>query len=140
MPVKKHNKEPSGKRQVKKGPDALPKKLGAPFVYNALELAERLQTYTDSTDDPMVEEFCLVKGNPTRDTLYRLEKDCKELSDTIKRLHSKQQVRTVKKAEAGEMNPTFAIFKLKQKCYGWTDKQEVEHSGEIKMPTILIGK
>ena len=40
--------------------------------------------------------------------------------------HLVQEVRTVRGAQNGIINPTFAIFKLKQKCYGWTDKQEVE--------------
>lgn len=101
-------------------------KLGPPNKYDALQLAKELDEYTKNCDDPMIEEFCLAEGRPCRDTVYRLEKDCKILSDTIKRLHAKQQVRTIKKVESGTMNPTWAIFKMKQRCYGWTDKQEIE--------------
>lgn len=101
-------------------------KGGRPPIYSADKIADDLLKYLENTDDPMVEEFCLIKGNPTRDTIYRLEKENDRLSDTIKKVHAKQQIRTVKLVEAGAMNPTWAIFKMKQRVYGWTDKQEIE--------------
>jgi hypothetical protein len=74
------------------------------------------------------------------ETLYRLAKENERLSNTIKRVHEKQKMRTIRKAESGEINTTFAIFKLKQKCYGWTDKTELEHSGRVEMPQIIVSK
>lgn len=98
---------------------------GRPPLYNAEEVTKNLIDYIESSSDPYIEEFCMFEGNPSKDTVYRLEKDYSPLSDAIKRCHEKQKLRTVRAAELGEINPTFAIFKLKQKCYGWTDKQEV---------------
>ena len=98
---------------------------GAPKTYDANKIADDLADYIDSTDDPYIEEFSLLQPF-NRDTLYTLAKESEKLSDNIKRCHEKQKMRTVRKAEVGEINPTFAIFKLKQKCYGWTDKQEIE--------------
>ena len=114
---KDNNKEPTNKG-------------GRPRIYNADQINEDLVVYMNSTDDPYVEEFILSQPFAP-DTFYRLAKTSQTLSDTIKRLHAKQMMRTVRKAEVGDINSTFAIFKLKQKCYGWSDKQEVEHSGEL---------
>jgi hypothetical protein len=81
--------------------------------------------YIVNSDDPMIEEFCYTNG-VNKDTIYRLEKENQNLSDSIKACHVKQHIRTVRLIESGTINPTFGIFKLKQKCYGWTDKQEIE--------------
>lgn len=105
-------------------------KRGRPPKFDADVLAKKLEKYISLCDDPIVQEFCLGQ-KVSRDTLYRLAKINEVLSDNIKRLHSKQEVRTIRKAESGEINATFAIFKLKQPCYGWTDKQEVSHSGGL---------
>ena len=94
-------------------------------IYNADELAKKLDEYIDNTDDPIIEEFCMI-NRMSRDTLHRHSQESVVLSDTIKRCHAKQIIRTQRLAESGDINTTFAIFKLKQKCYGWTDKQEVE--------------
>ena len=99
--------------------------MGRPRIYDAEVLATELNEYIDNTSDPMIEEYCLNTG-VSKDTVYRLEKECQNLSDAIKRCHAKQQIRTVKRVEEGEMNPTWAIFKMKQPCYGWTDKQVIE--------------
>jgi transcriptional regulator with XRE-family HTH domain len=50
---------------------------------------------------------------------------------------------TVTKEVIKEVAPdvTAQIFWLKnRKSKEWRDKQDIEHSGEIKMPTIVIGK
>ena len=93
------------------------KRTGRPRIYDADVLAKELLEYIENTEDPMIEEFC-IKRVMTRDTLYRLAKENEELSDTIKYCHLVQEVRTVRGAQNGIINPTFAIFKLKQKCYG----------------------
>ena len=98
---------------------------GRPNIYNAEDINKDLIEYMNNTDDPYVEEFILTQPF-SPDTFYRLAKQCGDLSDTIKALHLKQAMRTIRKAESGDINTTFAIFKLKQRCYGWTDKQEVE--------------
>ena len=99
--------------------------MARPRIYNAEDINVDLIEYMNNTDDPYVEEFILTQPF-SPDTFYRLAKECKPLSDTIKALHLKQAMRTIRKAESGDINTTFAIFKLKQKCYGWSDKQEIE--------------
>ena len=99
--------------------------MARPIEYRAEEITAELLEYIDSTDDPYVEEYCLMKLSPSKDTVYRLAKESSMLSDAIKRCHEKQKLRTVRGAEDGSLNSTFSIFKLKQPCYGWTDKQEI---------------
>ena len=124
-------KEPPKEESKNKG--------GRPRIYSAEKIADDLELYINNTDDPYVEEFSLMQPfNP--ETLYRLAKENERLSNTIKRVHEKQKMRTIRKAESGEINTTFAIFKLKQKCYGWTDKTELEHSGRVEMPQIIVSK
>jgi hypothetical protein len=101
--------------------------MARPKVYDPEVLAVQLQEYTDSVSEPMIQEFCVLR-KINKDTIYRLEKECKALSDSIKYLHAKQELRTIRLAESGDINTTFAIFKLKQKCYGWSDKQEVDQT------------
>lgn len=110
-------------------------KRGRKPIFDALELAKELDKYVRESDDPMIAEFCYQRA-VSKDTIYRLEKDCKELADSIKKCHTKQEMITVRKAESGAMNATFAIFKLKQKCYGWTDKQETEHTGGLDIKVV----
>ena len=98
-----------------------------PKVYDSDEINKDLIKYMETTDDPYIEEFINMNVF-SADTFYRLAKENELLSDTIKRVHRKQMMRTVRKAEVGEINPIFAIFKLKQKCYGWTDKQEIDQN------------
>lgn len=98
---------------------------GRPKVYDPADIAELMEKYYIECDDPYVEEFA-IKNGFTTELIYRVAKENDKISSTIKAIHEKQKMRTVRKAEVGEINPTFAIFKLKQKCYGWTDKTEVQ--------------
>jgi len=109
---------------------------GQPKTYDAEVILKDLIKYMDSTDDPYVEEFILSQPFAP-DTFYRYAKENQTLSDTVKRLHAKQAMRTVRKAESGDINCTFAIFKLKQKCYGWSDRQEIDMA-VTEMPKIVL--
>jgi hypothetical protein len=104
-------------------------KSGRKRIYDAEVIAKQLDSYIENSEDPMIEEFCLI-NKMSKDTIYRLDKECDALAYAIKKCSIKQEIRTVRKAESGEINTTFAIFKLKQKRFGWTDKQEIETSGE----------
>ena len=99
--------------------------MGRQRIYSAEDLDRLLSEYIDNTSDPIIEEFCLI-NRMSRDTLHRYSQESVNLSDTIKRCHAKQIIRTQRLAESGDINTTFAIFKLKQRCYGWTDKQEID--------------
>lgn len=122
-----------------KDKDKVKDKGGRPRIYDSDILADQLKEYIDKSDDPMIEEFVMQNG-VTKDTLYRLEKENQRLSDIIKYCHTKQHIRTVRRIEEGLINPTFGIFKLKQRQYGWTDKQEVELSGELNIIKVTPPK
>ena len=103
-------------------------KRGRPCIYTAEGLTEDLLTYIDETEDPYIEEFAL-KRNVSVDTIYRYKKESTELSDAIKKCHTKQALRTIRRIESGSIPANFGIFKLKQKAYGaWTDKQQIEQA------------
>ncbi|WBK39965.1 terminase small subunit [PinkBerry-associated phage LS06-2018-MD08] len=108
--------------------------MARPRKYNAEDIQKSLSVYIEGNDDPMIEEY--IMGQPfSKSTLHDYARDNELLSDTIKDLHNKQQVRTVRGVEAGKIPVAFGIFKLKQKQYGWTDKHEVEQT--IKDVTVL---
>ena len=98
--------------------------MARPKVFDSKQITKELKEYIKKTEDPMIEEFVLNSAF-SKDTLYRLAKEDSKLSDTIKEVHQKQSIRTQRLVESGDLNPTWAIFKMKQKQYGWTDKQEV---------------
>ena len=98
--------------------------MSRPIKFNPDELAEKLNDYVKNTDNPMIQEFCVL-NNVTKDTIYRLCQDNEKLSDSIKACHTKRELYIVRNTEQGNINATFSIFQLKQKCFGWTDKQEI---------------
>jgi hypothetical protein len=89
------------------------------------EILVELDIYIANTDIPIVAEFAYQNEIP-RQTLYELD----DLRDTIKRLIDKKEANLERMALNNKINHTMAIFSLKQ--LGWRDKQEIEHSGEIK--------
>ncbi len=99
--------------------------MSRPRIFDSKEMTKDLIKYIESTSDPIIEEFVLHSPF-SMDTLYRLAKEDEKLSEAIKSVHAKQSIRTQRLVEAGDLNPTWAIFKMKQKCYGWTDKQVIE--------------
>lgn len=95
------------------------------FKYDRDSIISALNDYIDNTDDPMLQEFCSQSSSmPCRDTIYEWAKENKFLSDTLKRLQTKQECFL---ARAKDINPVMAIFRLKQPQHGYTDKQEVKH-------------
>jgi hypothetical protein len=62
--------------------------------------------------------------------------DFEEFSDPIKVLIDKKEAALERKALDGEVNTTMAVFSLKQ--LGWSDKQQVEHSGETGFIRIIM--
>lgn len=110
---------------------------GRPRIYEPEQVANDLWEYIDSTNDPYIEEFCLPRTAPCKDTVYRLAKECESLSDAIKRCHLKQQLRTMRGIESGDIPPNWGIFKMKQKAYGgFTDKHVVENTGETQVTIV----
>jgi hypothetical protein len=100
---------------------------GRPRIRNRKEIAAMLEAYTDSKDIPVLAEFA-YQNNIRRDYLYEMAKDDEDLSNAIKRCAEKKEAQLEIKSLKGEINPTQAIFSLKQ--LGWTDKQGIELTGK----------
>ena len=99
---------------------------GRPRIWkDAFELEELVNQYFDSTDRPTLSGLA-VYLKIDRQTLYNY-KERDEFFDIIKRATSK--VESIYEERAiYENNPTGVIFALKN--MGWTDKQQLEHTGE----------
>lgn len=118
-------------------PEFVEAATGAPnklTVDEKKEVWKAFEKFVDENDYPTVTGFC---ANHKLGIKYKLIsqnlKDWPQFSSLIKRANDKQAEYTEDMAQRGKMNPTWAIFKLKQPAFGWTDKQEVEHSGSLEI-------
>ncbi len=96
-------------------------KTGRPKKYTPAVLKKiiaKLVAYIKSEEIPIIAEFA-YKNNFGRQMLY----EHIELSDTIKKLISKKEANLEKLALVGAINPTMAIFSLKQ--LGWSDRHDM---------------
>jgi hypothetical protein len=89
------------------------------------EIEEKIIAYTDNTPVPILAE-CAYELGMHRRQMYEFP----ELNHAIKRLITKKESVLEKGALSGKLNTSMAIFSLKQ--LGWSDKQEVNHSGAIE--------
>lgn len=78
---------------------------------------------------PNIAGFC-VYCDINRDTFYAQEE---YYSDTYKKVNDILEDATI---NSKNINDTFKIFYMKNK-FGYKDKQEVEHSGNIKLEDVL---
>jgi hypothetical protein len=111
--------------------------MARPKIYDAEEVAVKLDEYTDSMDYPLITEFCLDKENPSKVHLYEMSVSCEALSNSIKRCCAKQENYVERQVAIGKFNPIFAIFKLKQPAFGWKDKVEQEIKTEMTVEFSL---
>lgn len=102
---------------------------GRPPKYDVNDIIDKLKEFILAEDEPLIQAFILSYGISPRH-FYELAEKNEELSQTIKKAITKQEYYLIKGAESGRINPTFAIFRLKQKQFGWTDKQEIESRNE----------
>jgi hypothetical protein len=84
---------------------------------------------------PTISGLALFLGFSNRTSLYEYEKES-EYSDTIKRARSRCEEFVESNGMSGIVPPAMAIFALKN--YGWSDKQEIEHSGGTTDTVINI--
>lgn len=107
----------------KKRTNEISNPVGRPRIHDRSEIAQKLIDYINETDIPVIAEFC-YKNGIRRDYLYEMGSDDEELSNAIKMCIEKKEAQLELKSLRGEVNPTQAIFSLKQ--IGWRDRQEVE--------------
>ena len=92
-----------------------------------------MEKYTKRENIPIVAEFA-YKYNVPRQTLYVFAEQDAKFSDTIKQLVAKKESQLEKLGLLNAINPSMAIFSLKQ--LGWRDKQEMEHSGQVGIKIV----
>ena len=103
------------------------------------EIIKKLEAYIAKNDIPIVAEFAYL-NDITREDLYGYI----EFSTLLKKLIAKKESALEKDTLSGKLNPSMAIFSLKQ--LGWRDKHEYEHTGkdgdpiELKTEVIIGGK
>lgn len=110
------------KKKIDK-PAEISNPVGRPRIHDRSDIAQKLHEYIENAEIPVIAEFC-YKNNIRRDYLYEMATNDEELSNAIKRCIEKKEAQLEIKSLKGEVNPTQAIFSLKQ--IGWTDKQHVE--------------
>lgn len=112
--------------------------MARPTKYNVKKITKALTKYiaehSKTADYPILTEFCLL-NHINRTYIYTLGEKSKALMDAIKACHDAKELGLERGAAHGDIPPAFAIFSLKQ--LGWTDKQEIEHSGLPTPPSTL---
>jgi len=109
-------------------------KVGRPRKYSkkrVKEIMEEFEAYIDNTEVPTIAWFA-YQARIERTTLY----DYPEFSTLIKRCIDKKEGALEQGMLSGEMPPAAAIFSLKQ--LGWSDKQEIAHTGKDGGPIRVI--
>lgn len=102
------------------------------------EVLEAFRLYIQREPDPTVVGFCAWDPVPneyfvTRDNIN----DWEEFSTLQKKAIEKQEAYLSKGAVTGQLNATFAIFRLKQPQHGWSDKQEID--AKVQTLTPIMG-
>ncbi len=100
------------------------------------------ETWTESkiiaNPPPQFGQFA-KKLNISRFTLYEWAKHYKEFSTALSRAKEMAEEMTVSNAVMGYYNPTFTQLVMKN-CFGWKDKQDLEHSGRVEGVILLPQK
>lgn len=93
------------------------------------KIKEYVQLCKSRQELPNVAGFC-VYCDINRDTFYAQEQ---YYSDTYKKANDILEDATI---NSKDVNDTFKIFYMKNK-FGYKDKQEIEHSGNLKLEDVL---
>lgn len=104
------------------------KKRGRPFKHDYDRITKELLEYIEVTEIPILAEFCYEQGI-LRENIYAMADRDENLKYAIKKCIMRKEVVLEKGTLTGQYDKTMAIFSLKQ--LGWTDKQTIEHSGEM---------
>jgi len=104
-------------------------KVGRPPLWrSAKELRKAIEDYFNTSSLKSMSGLTLALGFQDRDALLSYEKKG-EFSGTVK--WARLKVAQYYEEQAQQVkNPSFQIFALKN--FGWSDKQEIEHSGKIE--------
>ena len=97
-------------------------------------LADKLIAWSKVHTSCYLESFC-AKNETYPQKLSELAQKSEKFSEALKRARASCASNLAEATAGGEMPPAFGIFALKQ--HGWRDKQEVEHSGEVKGSGVI---
>ena len=127
--------KPLKSKQVKEAPkEGYKAPVGRQKTLDYEELVEEFNKYVDITDYPIIKEFCVLY-NISFVHLDELKREIPDLAYVIKRSLAKSEMWLEKNALVNKCNPIFAMFRLKQPCFGWTDKQDISIGVEPKKLT-----
>ena len=109
---------------------------GRPKVYTAKkieEIRQMLEEYIKNEDLPQVSEFCYL-NDINQGRITELSNENELFSKTIKKLYDKLQSQLWKLSWLNIINPSAAIFRLKNKPFNYSDKQEITVT---EAPTLI---
>ena len=123
-------------------------KVGRPIIYSHNEkraILDALKAYIESEEYPTMPAFC-TKHKISKRRVYEWAKGENENADTknkyplkeyfrelIEMMNNKQEMFIETNVLKGNISTAFAIFKLKQQGFGWTDRTDVGVSGDMKI-------
>ena len=123
-------------------------RVGRPIKYSHKEkqtILNALKTYIETEEYPTMPKFCTAH-HISKQRIYEWAKNEKEnsegklqyplgeyFSELIKQMNCKQESFIEEHVMLGIIPTSFAIFKLKQQGFGWTDRQDVGLSGDMKI-------
>ena len=110
---------------------------GRPPKVNIDDLINDVDAYIKKAEPPIVAEYAHLHGI-TRQRLYQLAEEHKELFDTIKRISEAKEIKLEKNALNGKYQHTMAIFSLKQ--LGWRDVQDVIDEKALQKLDDILGE
>lgn len=115
-----------------KNPGGRPKQ----WTPEAIEsLANSLENWSREPSAMFLASFSRDNGIH-RQRLYEFAKQSEKFADALKRAETACEANIAEGTADGAIPPAFGIFGLKQR--GWTDKQEIEHSGEVKSTVVTV--
>jgi hypothetical protein len=99
------------------------------------ELAQALITWADRRTSCYLESFC-AENKTYPQKMSELAAQNESFAEALKRAKAACSSHIAEATAGGEMPPAFGIFALKQ--HGWTDKQELKHTGGITIQSTPI--
>jgi hypothetical protein len=104
------------------------------------ELVKRLEAYIEREPCPKLSQFCCE--NTDMEVLPCDIQNNPEFGYLVKIINCKREWFYEQNTSDGDVPPAFGIFALKQPQHGWTDRQQMEHSGKVdgdhKLELVII--